>query len=99
MGLRPAAKRPLLPLAGWGFIITGLNTLLSSYLYSTKRSAPAIILNTLRSFVCSILVILGLPALFCSSVIWFTYGISECLVLLVAFVLTKYSERNGIVYQ
>ncbi len=48
---------------------------------------------------CSILVILGLPALFGSSVIWFTYGISECLVLLVAFVLTKYSERNGIVYQ
>ncbi len=60
---------------------------------------PAIVLNTLRSFVFSILIIFGLPAIFGSGVIWFTYGISECLVLLAAFVLTKHSERNGIVYQ
>ena len=88
-----------MPEYAWGFIIAGLNTILSSYLYSTKRSVPAIILNTLRSFVFSILVILGLPAIFGSGVIWFTYGISECLVLLVALALTKYSERNGIIYQ
>ena len=88
-----------MPEYAWGFIIAGLNTLLSSYLYSTKRSVPAIILNALRSFVFSILIILGLPAIFGSGVIWFTYGISECLVLAVAFILTKHSERNGIVYQ
>ncbi len=88
-----------MPEYAWGFIIAGLNTLLSAYPYSTKRSVPAIVLNTLRSFVFSILVILGLPAIFGSSVIWFTYSISECLVLISALVLTKYSERNGIVYR
>ena len=88
-----------MPEYAWGFIIAGLNTLLSSYLYSTKRSVPAIILNALRSFVFSILIILGLPTIFGGGVIWFTYGISECLVLLVALALTKYSDRNGVVYQ
>ena len=88
-----------MPEYAWGFIIAGLNTLLSSYLYSTKRSVPAIILNALRSFVFSILIIFGLPTIFGGGVIWFTYGISECLVLLVALALTKYSDRNGVVYQ
>ena len=67
-----------MPEYAWDFIIAGLNTILSSYLYSTKRSVPAI---------------------FGSGVIWFTYGILECLVLLAALALTKNSERNGIIYQ
>ena len=32
-------------------------------------------------------------------VIWFTYGISECAVFILAVTLLKFSERNGIVFK
>ena len=47
----------------------------------------------------NILVITILPAIAGSGVIWFTYGISECLVLVVAVALLRHSERNGIVFK
>lgn len=88
-----------LPQYAWAFIVVGLNTMISAYLYSTERSGYAIILNICRSFAFNILIIIALPVIVGSSVIWFTYGISECLVLIVAFVLLKFSERNGIVFK
>ena len=88
-----------LPSYAWAFIIVGLNTMISAYLYSTERSGYAIILNICRSFVLNIAVILLLPKLLGDSIIWLTYGISECAVLLVAIGLLKYSERNGIEFK
>lgn len=87
-----------LPQYAWAFIVAGVNTLISAYLYSTKRSTPAIILNVARSLVLNIVIILGLPALFGGGIVWFTFGISECLVLVLAVILLRFSERNGIVY-
>lgn len=88
-----------LPQYAWAFIIVGLNTMISAYLYSTERSVYAIVLNICRALVLNTTIILGLPNLFGSSIIWFTYGISECAVLLVAFCLLRVSERNGIVFK
>lgn len=88
-----------LPQYIWAFVIAGVNTLISSYLYSTKRSGYAIILNVVRSFIINIVIIIGLTAIFGSSIIWFTFGISESLVLIISVVLVKLSERNGIVYK
>ena len=85
-----------LPQYAWGFIVMALNTMISSYLYSTKRSRQAILINTLRSFVVDTLVILLLPTLFGPRIIWYTFGIYEGLVLIVAWILLKRSERNGI---
>lgn len=83
----------------WGFIIAGMNILISAYFYSTKRSKQAIILNVMRSLIVNSAVILGLPALLGSGIVWYTFGIYESIVLALAIGLLKYSERNGIVYQ
>lgn len=88
-----------MPQYAWAFIVSGLNTLISAYFYSTKRSVQAIILNVARSFVINIAVIVGLSALVGSSIVWYTFGISEAVVLVIAFVLLKQSERKGIIYK
>lgn len=83
----------------WGFIVAGMNILISAYFYPTKRSKQAIILNVMRSLIVNAAVILGLPALLGSGIVWYTFGIYESIVLALAIGLLKYSERNGIVYQ
>lgn len=88
-----------LPQYAWAFIVAGLNTMISAYLYSTKRSTQAIILNTARSLVLNTLIITGLPAIVGGGIVWFTFGIAECVVLVLAAVLLKFSERNGIIYR
>lgn len=87
-----------MPQYAWGFIIMSLNTIISSYLYSTKRSPHAIAINVLRSFLVNTAVILILPGLLGAGVIWYTFGIYELIVLAVAVALLRYSERNGVVY-
>lgn len=83
----------------WGFIVGSINTLLSAYFYSTKRSGQAITLNVVRSLVMNTLVITFLPKIFGSMIVWHTFGIYEVLVLIIAIILKKNSERNGIVYR
>lgn len=88
-----------MPQYAWAFIIAGFNTLISAYLYSTKRSVHAIILNVVRSFVINILVIIGLSAFAGAEIVWFTFGISECVVLIIAFLLKQMSEKNGVEFR
>lgn len=83
----------------WGFIIGSVNTMMSAYFYSTKRSGQAIILNTIRSFVMNSVIIIMLPKIFGGAIVWHTFGIYEVLVLIIAVALKKYSERNGIIYK
>ncbi len=83
----------------WGFIIGSVNSMLSAYFYSTKRSSQAIALNVVRSFVMNSLIITFLPKLFGSAVVWHTFGIYEALVLAVAIALKKTTERKGIIYK
>lgn len=92
------ATAKYMPQYVWAFIVAGLNTLISAYFYSTKRSVHAIILNVARSFVINIAVILGLSAL-SSGIVWYTFGISEVIVLVIAFILFRASERKGIQYK
>lgn len=83
----------------WGFVIGSINTMLSAYFYSTKRSGQAIALNTVRSLVMNSLVITFLPKIFGAAIVWHTFGIYEILVLVVALILKKASERNEIIYK
>lgn len=83
----------------WGFIVGSINTMMSAYLYSTKRSGQAIALNIVRSLVMNSLIITLLPMILGSAIVWHTFGIYEVVVLIVAIVLKKSSERNGIVYK
>lgn len=88
-----------MPLYSWGFIVMAVNVMISAYLYSTKRSKEAIILNALRSFVLNTAVILLLPALLGGDAIWLAFGICEALSMIVGIALLKASERGGIVYK
>ncbi len=88
-----------MPKYAWGFSVMALNTIISAYLYSTKRSAQAIAMNLLRSFVFNLSCIIALPRLFGAEMIWYTFGIYEALVLVAAITLLKMSERNGITFR
>lgn len=88
----------VMPLYSWGFVVVGLTTNISSYLYSTKRSREADVISILRSFVFNTLVIPLLPRILGGDVIWHTFGIAEAVVLLISVILLKRSERSGIVF-
>ncbi|MFA7100959.1 MAG: MATE family efflux transporter [Bacilli bacterium] len=88
-----------MPIYALGFLVMAFNTMISSYFYSTKRSKQADVINVLRSFIINSIVILALPAIFGKEIIWYAFAIYEALVLVIAVILLKHSERNGIVYQ
>lgn len=89
----------VMPIYGWGFIIMSINTLISAYLYSTKRTKESVIINLLRSFVFTTASIFALPAIFGGAAIWYTFGVYEILSLAVSVFVLKFSERNGIIYR
>lgn len=89
----------VMPMYSWGFVIMAFNVMISTYLYSTERSIQAIIINFLRSMVINSAVILLLPQILGANIIWLTFGIYEAVVLVIAFALLRYSERNGIVFK
>lgn len=88
-----------MPQYSWGFVVASLNVIISAYMYSTKRTKEAMIINVLRSFVINSIVTVLLPAAFGNSIVWFTFGIYEILVLVVTVALLRKSEKNGIVYR
>ena len=83
----------------WGIVVGSINTMISAYFYSTKRSGQAIALNIVRSLVMNSLVIMILPMIFGKAVVWHAFGVYEVFVLIVAFILKKASERKGIIYK
>ncbi len=88
-----------MPKYAWGFSVMALNTIISAYLYSTKRSVQAIIMNVLRSFVFNLSVILLLPEIFGADAVWYTFGVYEAMVLAAAVILLRRSEKNGVVFR
>lgn len=84
----------IMPLYSWGFVVMALNVMISAYLYSTERSGYAIIINFLRSIVVSVAVIMIFPMIFGSSIIWFTFGIYEAIILVISMLLLIRAEKN-----
>lgn len=89
----------VMPMYAVGFIVMAFNVLICSYLYSTERSTQSTIISFLRSIVINTAVILLLPELFGAEAVWITFAVYEAIVLVIAVVLTKHSERNGIVFK
>ncbi len=87
-----------MPKYAWEFVIFSMNVMISSYLYSTKRSTQATVISFLRSFLINSVMILLLPIMFGNGIIWLSFGIYEGIVLIIATILLKRSERNGIIY-
>lgn len=88
-----------MPVYAFSFVFMALNTIISAYLYSTKRTQAAVTLNILRSFVFTTAAILLLPRIFGTGVVWYTAAIYEAASLLAAVALVWWTERNGIVYR
>ena len=86
-----------MPLYSWAFIIAGLNTIISAYLYSTEKTAYAIILNVLRGFVVNTVVIIGLSYLFGANIVWLTFGIAEAVTLALAVIIKRKADRIKVI--
>lgn len=89
----------VIPMYSIGFIVMAFNTMISAYLYSTERSYHSTVISVLRSIVVNAAVILLLPRVFGAGSVWITFAVYEAIVLIVAFILLKHSERNGIVFK
>lgn len=88
-----------MPIYALGFMVMAFNTMISSYLYSTKRTKQADVINVLRSFIVNSIVILVLPEIFGNAIVWYAFAIYEAIVLCAATAILKHSERNGIVFK
>lgn len=86
------------PMFALHFMFMALNIVNSTYLYSTKRTGAAILCNICRSFVFSSLVIIVLPLVFGTNIIWFTVAIYEALSLILGLSVKRITEKNGIRY-
>lgn len=94
-----SASTEALPLFGWAFIVMALNLIISAYLYSTKRTREAVIVAIFRCLIFTPLSILLLPLAFGSGIVWYTVGIAEILTLIIAVILLKLSEKNGVIFR
>ena len=73
--------------------------MISAYLYSTEHSFQATIISFLRSIIVNAAVILLLPRILGGNAVWFTFAVYEAIVLIIAVVLLKHSEKNGIIFK
>lgn len=55
----------------------------------------AIALNFYRSFVAKALFILGLPAIFGAGIVWYSYGISEISVFVMAVIMAHVADKRS----
>lgn len=84
-----------IPFFAWGFTAESMNSIISAYLYSTKRSTQAIITNILRSFIVSTAVTLVLPYVWkAECAVWMTFGVYQALVMIVGIILTRHSDKH-----
>ncbi|HXK83982.1 MAG: MATE family efflux transporter [Clostridiales bacterium] len=85
-----------IPLNSWSFIFAGLNTIISAYLYSTKRTKESAAVNVLRGFILSPICVFLLSMAFKDAIIWHTIGIAEALTFIAALLIVKNSEKHGV---
>ncbi len=81
------------------FVFATSSAVLASYLFSTKRSQYATILNVCRSIIFNFLCITLLPRIFGNDFVWYSMGVSEFICVIIAVVLWKVSEKNGVIYR
>ena len=80
------------------FVFAAYNSVVGAYLFSTKRTPYAIVLNVSRSLVFNYICINFLPHIFGYDFVWYTVAIAEGICTIIALALRKASERNGIIY-
>lgn len=84
-----------IPRHGWAFLFASMNTILSSYLYSTKRTRESAAVNILRGFIFTPLCIVLISAVSSGAAVWYAVGVAELISFLCAMFITRRSERGG----
>lgn len=82
-----------IPQYGWLFLFAAMNTVLSAYLYSTKRTKESVAVNVMRGIVLTPLCVIGLSLATNGALLWFTVGIAEVLSFIMALIITGRSEK------
>lgn len=88
-----------LPKYSLHYVFAAPSTVIAAYLFSTERTRYAIPINMFRSIVFNFVCINFLPLVFGYEFVWYTAAVAEGLCLLIAAVLCRISEKNGIVYR
>ena len=83
----------------WAFLFASLNTVLSAYLYSTKRTKESVAVNVLRGLIFTPLCVVALSFLTSGTLLWFTVGIAEMITFLCAMAIIRHSEKNGVKFE
>lgn len=83
----------------WAFLFASMNTVLSAYLYSTKRTKESVAVNVLRGLIFTPLSVMALSFLTNGTLLWFTIGIAEAITFISAMAITKHSEQSGIKFE
>ena len=81
------------------FLFASLNTVLSAYLYSTKRTRESVSVNVLRGLIFTPLCIVALSFLTNGVLLWFTVGIAKAITFVSAMAITKSSENGGVKFE
>ena len=84
------------PMFSIGLIVMAVNVMITAYLYSTEWSALSTSISLLQSVIFNSAIIVFLPNIFGDGAIWFSMFTYEAVVLVIAMVLLKYSERNTV---
>ncbi len=87
------------PMFSIGLIVMAVNVMITAYLYSTEWSALSTSISLLQSVILNSEIIVFLPNIFGDGAIWFSMFTYEAVVLVIAMVLLKYSERNGVQFK
>ncbi|MGYP000121192472 len=80
-------------------MFASVNTVLSAYLYSTKRTIEAVAVNVLRGLIFTPLCVVALSFLTNGALLWFTVGIAEAVTFISAMAITKHSEQGGVTFE
>lgn len=83
----------------WAFLFASVNTILSAYLYSTKRTKEAVAVNVLRGLIFTPLCVVALSFFTGGALLWFTVGIAEAITFVSAMAITKRSENGGVKFE
>lgn len=77
------------------FALAGYNILMISFWQSTRYTARALTVSLSRSVICLPLLVLLLPPVFGSDMIWLCHSLSETLTACIAFLAAKYSAKTA----
>lgn len=80
-----------------GFLPQSINAIISTYLYSTTRTKYSMIINIFSSFVVNVIILIFIPMIFGGNSIWMCFFIYQSIILIIAIILRRLADKNGMI--